>query len=127
MNHQAIVLIILGCVTWISCQQEPYVQGKRIYETYCLNCHMEDGSGLGELYPALRESAYLTSQIQQLPCLIYNGAQSQKMATVEMPAHHQIEPAAMTNLINYLSHQWGDQRIVTLQSINAQLEKCPKK
>jgi len=111
----------------LACTQEPYVQGKRIYDTYCLNCHMEDGSGLGELYPSLNNSLYLSSQKDQLACLIQNGIRSDQLSTVYMPAHYQIEPAAMTNLINYLSYRWGKESVITLAEVNNQLIKCPRK
>lgn len=88
---------------------------------------MADGSGLGELYPQLENSAYLNGLQNKLACLIYKGAQSSKLSTVAMPAHYQIEPAAMTNLINYLSYRWGNKSVITLQEINNQLNQCPRK
>lgn len=121
------VIIVIGAILIGACAQEPYVQGKQIYEAYCSNCHMADGRGLGALYPNLENSAYLNGMQDQLACLIYNGVQSNKLVTIAMPAHYNIKPAAMTNLINFLSYRWGNKSVLTLQEINDQLDQCPRK
>ncbi len=126
MNKVKVLVVLLAFIV-IACAHEPYVQGKQIYESYCLNCHMEDGSGLGAIYPKLKNSAYLNGMQDKLACLIYNGTQSSKLSTVAMPAHYNIEPAAMTNLINYLSYRWGNESVITLREINKQLDQCPRK
>ncbi len=42
----------LFCFAFIySCKETPFQQGKILYEYYCANCHMEDGSGLEGLIP----------------------------------------------------------------------------
>lgn len=130
--NKLIVALTLGSIFLLSCVPQKYSQGKQIYETYCLNCHMADGAGMGKLYPNLSKSAYLKKNssgpnlLEQLPCLIYSGSQSPILQTVAMPANPQIEPAAMTNLINYISNEWGDQQIITLAVVNKELAKCQK-
>ena len=42
-----------------SCNDSPYMQGKRLYLANCANCHMEDGSGLSALIPSIQKSVYL--------------------------------------------------------------------
>jgi len=119
-----ISFIIIFILAYVACKQEKFTQGKIIYDTSCANCHMDDGNGLGALYPALSKSEYLTTLKSKLPCLIKHGSQSNKLSTVYMPAHPNIEEASMTNLINYLSHTWGDQETVLLRDITDQLEVC---
>ena len=121
------IILVFGSILIWACSEEPYTQGKQIYEAYCLNCHMEDGRGLGALYPNLENSAYLNGKQDHLACLIYNGVQSSKLATVAMPAHYDIKPAGMTNLINFISYRWGNKSVLTLQEINDQLDQCLRK
>ncbi len=110
-------------ITFVTCRQERYVQGKRIYDTFCLNCHMEDGNGLGTMYPNITESPLLRDH-NALICLILQGTQSKVLHTVTMPQHSQLTPAGMSNLINYMSDRWGDKHIITLVETKLQMKKC---
>ena len=56
-----------------SCSYEPYTQGKRLYQAFCSNCHMDNGEGLRSLYPPLANSDYLEKNHDQLACIIANG------------------------------------------------------
>ena len=41
------------------------VNGKRLYENYCGNCHQADGRGLGKLIPPLRDSDYFKASVHR--------------------------------------------------------------
>ena len=86
---------------------------------------MADGKGLGELYPDLSESKYLTSDFADLTCLILNGKQSDQLATIYMPAHKSLKAAELTNLINYMSDRWGNQKVIQLNDVIKQMKNCP--
>lgn len=120
-----IVLIVISIAVCFSCQQEKYTQGKRIYKALCSNCHMDDGNGLGQMYPSLQKSVYLHDKMNDLTCLIRTGRQSSHLSTVVMPGFTNLREAEMSNLINYLSHEWGDQSILPITSIREQIESCP--
>ena len=120
------VLLVLGLSTMIfGCAPETFTQGKRVYEAYCLQCHMADGQGLGELYPSLQSSTYLRDLKTELPCLIRNGRQSETLSTVYMPAHKSLKEAELSNLINYLVTTWGDDKVVQIKEVANQLNNCP--
>ncbi|MEL6122449.1 MAG: cytochrome c [Bacteroidota bacterium] len=125
MNKAVTCFVLILCLV-LGCKTEKYQQGRIIYETSCLNCHMSDGSGLGEMYPKLKGSRYLAEDIELLPCLIRQGAQSRQLETVYMPGHPEITTASMTNLINYMSDMWGDGRVVRLAEVTALMESCSK-
>lgn len=124
MNKTIIVFTIIISIC-LSCQQEKYTQGKRIYKALCSNCHMDDGNGLGQMYPSLQKSVYLQGKLEELTCLIRTGRQSSHLSTVVMPAFNNLREAEISNLINYLSHEWGDQSILPITSIREQIETCP--
>ncbi len=86
---------------------------------------MDDGNGLGQMYPPLQSSVYLYDKINELTCLIRNGKQSSHLSTVVMPAHKALREAELSNLINYLSYQWGDQRALSITNIREQIKTCP--
>lgn len=119
-----LILVSILCLS-AACQQEVFVQGKRIYEVNCENCHMADGKGLGEMYPDISQSSYFRDNKAELACLIRNGRQSEMLDNVAMPANKAITEVGMNNLINYLLFTWGDQTQSNLNELKAQLDKCP--
>ncbi len=125
MNKLSIIVTLsfIGMICY-SCQQETYVQGKRIYEVNCSNCHMADGQGLGEMYPNITQSSYFSSNKDQLACLIRYGKQGNQLSNVVMPANDKLTEVGMNNLINYLLHEWGDQSLSNLNEVKEQLENC---
>lgn len=123
ISHNLLFPLMIMMLT-MACGQETYTRGKRIYDAYCLQCHMANGNGLGALYPALKGSDYLADRMNELPCLIRNGQQSNELATVYMPAHKSLKPVDVTNLINYMSATWGNQEVVKITDINDQINTC---
>lgn len=96
-------------LTLVSCNESPYMQGKRLFEKKCANCHMEDGSGLSNLIPPIRNSAYLGKV--EMVCVLYSGIQDtiRKDSTYlvkYMPSFKQLSATEYTNLVNYINHQW---------------------
>ncbi|MCE2821945.1 MAG: c-type cytochrome [Bacteroidota bacterium] len=87
--------------------------GQRIYASYCANCHLDDGKGLGALIPPLANSDYLAANRKKLPLVIRYGLQdtivvngvvyAEKMAG--MPGLNEIQ---VTNLLNYIGQSWGN-------------------
>lgn len=119
--------ILAGCA---GCERSPYQDGARIYKNYCANCHMDSGEGLGALIPPVAGADYLTKNHDQLPCLIRYGLQDSivvngKIYAEKMPAAAQLSDIDITNVLNYVNTQLGNQnRIFTLAEVRASLEKC---
>jgi len=42
-----------------------------------------------------------------------------------MPAHTHLKESDLSNLINYMSTQWGDKETITLPEVINALESCP--
>ena len=120
---------LLFCV-WTSCKDSPYQQGKILYEYYCANCHMEDGSGLKGLIPPLANADWLKNNQSEIACLIRNG---QKGAIVvngqtynqEMVGFPQLTRYELANITNYINQAWGnDFGVVKVTDIKKELEGC---
>lgn len=116
----AIFFILLSCNT--------YTQGERIYQAQCANCHGIEGQGLASLYPALTDSKIIKQKISDLPCIILKGKFTLDSAgnkISEMPPIPKMEDVEMTNLINYLQRQFGENTIsVRLDSITSWRSRC---
>lgn len=120
------LLFVLGLA---SCNQETYVQGKRLYTAHCENCHMDDGTGLAKLIPPLAHSDYLRDQQSSIACIIRNGQNGSIVVNgvrydQEMPGAKYTE-VQITNMINYINNAWGnDFGVVNLEAIETSLGSC---
>lgn len=125
-----IIGLILLTSSITSCQNNPYVQGKRIYDATCANCHMEQGEGLGTMFPPLANTDFLKNNWDQFACIVHNGISGKLIVNgVEydevMPPHPKLTAAEMTNLLNFIKHEWYENpTVVNIKDIEAELAKC---
>lgn len=119
-------------ITLVNCQSNPYSQGKIMYENFCVNCHMEDGSGLTGNIPPLAGADYLTTNADDLACLIRYGIEGEitvngQKYTTPMKGIPQLKDVEIANIINYMNHEWGnDNGYTSIQDVQRQLETCEK-
>lgn len=115
----------------VGCHETPYVQGKRLYEANCQNCHMEDGSGLNNLVPALSQSPILGHA--SMACTIRYGKrdtlwQDQTYLLKEMPNHKSLSATEIANIVNYVNKSWfSDFKEFTIIEVEDALKNCEHK
>ena len=108
-----LLLFCTACL--LSCGNQTYQLGGRLYKTNCANCHMDHGEGLGELIPPLAGSDYLAKHLDELPCLVRRGLQDTivvngKIYTEQMPPNGALSEIQITNLLNYINSSWGNKQ-----------------
>ncbi len=125
------VLFFIGSLScFTACESSPYQDGARIYKSYCANCHMDAGEGLGVLIPPLAGVDYLANHHDQLPCLIRYGLRDTivvngKTYAEEMPAAGQLSDIDITNVLNYVNTHFGNNnRLFTLEEVRVSLGRC---
>jgi len=106
----SILICSILASSFISCNDSPYMQGKRLYVAKCQNCHMEDGSGLVSLIPSLVKSVYLGKP--EIVCIIKYGIRDTlfKDSTFlirEMPSFKELSTTEITNIVNFINHSWN--------------------
>ena len=123
--------ILFLVVGFVACQQNPYQQGKRLYEIHCASCHMSDGSGLEKLYPSLTTSDF-ESFAPAFSCIVRYGLSDTiridgKVFNFPMPAIPSLNEVEISNIYNYIIHRWHPalEPIHAGQVENA-LQKCTK-
>jgi mono/diheme cytochrome c family protein len=116
----------------ISCNDNPYKQGKIYYESYCSNCHGDNGEGLRGLIPPLAKSDYLNTHRADLPCTIHKGQKGAILVNgvgfgqQEMPAISKLTDFEITNILNYISTSWGNaEKLWTVEEVREGLKHCP--
>ncbi len=114
----------------MQCEQQPYVHGEILYTNFCVNCHMEDGSGVAGLIPPLAQADYVELNQELLPCIIRYGLEDEievNGRTYEQPMQgiKKLTDTEIANIINYINTSWGnDYPIMPLGQVRAILEEC---
>ncbi len=92
-------------------QNESIKNGKSIYATYCITCHMENGMGLESAFPPLVKTGNLNDK-NKLVKIILQGMKGP--ITVKGVAYN-VEMAAINisdketvDVINYIRNSWGN-------------------
>lgn len=106
------------------------VNGARIYETYCANCHQAQGEGLAKLYPPLAGSDYLLENIPRAACIAKNGQFKEIVVNgvsfnQMMPAMPQLTNLEIAEVITYISNSWGnDGGFQSVKEVDKWLTEC---
>ncbi|MBK8620845.1 MAG: cytochrome c [Saprospiraceae bacterium] len=123
-------ICFLALILLASCQDTPYQQGKRLYTANCANCHMDDGSGLSKMIPALSTSTLTYSP--EFVCLLYTGKndtifEGSSFLVKEMPSFKQLSSTEVTNIINYVNHSFLKEfKEKTILETTNDLKNCVK-
>ncbi len=85
--------------------------GKKVYETYCISCHMENGMGVEGAFPSLVKTGNLSDKNRLVKIILLgmrgplkiNGLSFDgEMAGIEMTDKE------VADVINYIRNTWGN-------------------
>jgi mono/diheme cytochrome c family protein len=132
MRHLLVALLFTALFAGLltDCGQQPYRQGQILYENFCANCHMADGTGLAGNIPPLAGADYLRDQQDKIPCIIRYGLEVPIVVngvTYENPMAGipELNDVEIANVINYINQAWGnDFGYVPLDTVRAALKQC---
>lgn len=114
----------------ISCGNQKFEQGKKLYQTHCESCHQANGEGLAKLYPPLKDSDYWLNNQSKVPCIIRNGLKdtisvNQITYSTHMLAIPQLTDYEICNIMNYINQDWYNSEEKTdIKDVKNNLEKC---
>ena len=127
--RSSLAAIIVACF-YFGCEHNPYVQGARLYDIHCSNCHMSDGVGLGSLYPPLNGELYRERYAKDLACIIRYGLSDSIVVGIQtydtpMEGKPKLSATEIANIFNFIAHTWHeDLSKVTEQEMTLKLGKC---
>lgn len=113
-------------------ERQYFSNGKGLYATHCANCHMEQGQGLGQLIPPLKNSDYLMKNVPAAARVIKYGlngpiAVNGVAYDQPMPAHSQFTPLEIAEILTFVSNSWGNKHGgVTTAEVEKALAATPK-
>lgn len=125
-------LLVLSCLFFSACTSfnDPYAEGKPLYQKHCANCHMDDGSGLEGLIPPLAKANMLQQSGAAAACIVRNGLKGKILVNnieydgVMLP-NNRLSSVEILNILNYINNAWGNQRdFIKLDEVKAALDNC---
>jgi len=125
--------LFLSFLFFFSCETNPYPQGQILYETFCANCHMEDGTGLTGVIPPLKNVDFLTTHKRELPCIIRFGLTGKiqvngRYYEQEMTGIPELTEFEIANILNYVNFSWNSPFEYTkVADVKTALEECVEK
>ena len=105
------------------CSYIKFPYGERLYIKHCADCHMDDGSGVAQLYPRLKKQS-LNNEIERIPCLIRYGSNDSN-SLIQMIPIENLSEVEITNILNYLLNDMNHfEKEVDINDTKSYLEAC---
>lgn len=87
--------------------------GKKIYNQYCLACHMADGGGVPNMNPPLTKTSYVLGDKTRLIKVILNGLATGEEIDGEtytnvMPAHNFLTDQEVSDVLSFVRNSFGN-------------------
>ena len=87
--------------------------GKKVYETSCMNCHMQDGKGLEGAFPPVAKSDFLRKNSNEIIDVLTKGQSGEiKVNGVTyngvMPSVEYLSDKEIADVLNYIQNSWGN-------------------
>lgn len=87
--------------------------GKKIYNQYCLACHMADGGGVQNMNPPLIKTTYVLGDKTRLIQVILNGLSTGEEIEGEtytniMPPHNFLKDQEVADVLSFVRNSFGN-------------------
>jgi len=107
--------------------------GKKIYNKYCLACHMADGGGVPNMNPPLSKTSYVLGDKTRLIKVILNGLATGEEIEGEtytnvMPAHNFLTDQEVSDVLSFVRNSFENKTSgISVQEVKAVRAKNTKK
>ena len=123
-----LALILGSCTDPEKVKYEQYlVNGEKLYDQHCSNCHGSQGEGLRNLYPGIK-NAEIFQNIPEFICLIKNGrnAEHAKFESKQaMPSNRALYDLDIAQLSTYILNEFGSKEmLVGSEEVKSSLMEC---
>lgn len=107
-----------------------YVHGEKLYLQHCSNCHQQDGTGLGRLYPPVNSSDFMNKRFEKVICLMRHGIRGELVVNGQhynqpMPGNRGLTDLEIAEIATYIYNTWGNEKgLVDVKAVPAIMQKC---
>lgn len=87
--------------------------GKTVYNSYCIACHQQDGSGVPGAFPPLKETEWVNGDKETLISIVLNGLQGPIEVNGEqynniMTPHNFLSDDEIAAVLTYVRNSFGN-------------------
>jgi len=87
--------------------------GKKVYDTYCLPCHQQDGSGVPKMNPPLTKTTYVLGDKTKLVQILLKGMKEEVEINGElyenvMAAHDYLTDQEIADVTTFVRNSFGN-------------------
>jgi mono/diheme cytochrome c family protein len=132
--RKKIVIIVMAAVTFMpGCGDDiPKARlenGKKVYDTYCQSCHMQDGGGVPNMNAPLAKSEYVAGETEKLVSIVLKGSaafaddpgRSYKNVMASMA---QLTDTEIADVLTYVRNNFGNKgAAISPEEVKATREK----
>ncbi|MCE7992221.1 MAG: cytochrome c [Roseivirga sp.] len=91
-----------------------FTNGRTLYQSLCISCHMDSGEGLGKLIPPLKASDYLLGNVPAVSRVIKYGLKgpvtvNETEYNQPMPGNPRLTNLEIAEILTYISNSWGNE------------------
>lgn len=110
-------------------KSKPILNGKKVYDMYCVACHQADGNGVPRLNPPLAGTVYVTGSKTRLIEIVLKGLTDPLEINGEeynnpMAAHSFLTDQQIADVLSYIRNSFGNKAgIVTAAEVKKQRAK----
>lgn len=88
-------------------------RGKTVFETYCLTCHQEDGSGVPKLNPPLINTSYVKGDKKKIITWVLSGTTDKieidgQYYSNNMPPQNYLKDQEIADVLTYIRNSFGN-------------------
>jgi mono/diheme cytochrome c family protein len=99
--------------------KESMERGKKVYDQYCMSCHMQDGTGVPRLNPPLVKTSYVISDKKTIIEIILKGFDAQVEIEGEyyqntMAPHDFLTDEQIADVATYVRNSFGNKASVVV-------------
>jgi len=129
-----IMSLLVAAGIMIAAQTKPVPKktmdaGKKVYDTYCLVCHQQDGGGVPRMNPPLTKTSYVLGDKKKLIGIVLNGMNEEieiegQIYTNVMAPHDFLSDQEIADLLTFVRNSFGNKAsMVTAAEVKAQRAK----
>ena len=116
--------IIIAFILFIFLQplpKESMERGKKVYDQYCMPCHMQDGTGVPRLNPPLVKTSYVLGDKKTIIEIVIKGFDAQVEIEGEyyqnaMAPHDFLTDEQIADVATYVRNSFGNKAPVVVPS-----------